>query len=159
MARKIYLSNTDIDEAVVMYLKRLGKTQKRIAIENVDVRESLGRVTAEPVFARVSAPNHNAAAMDGIMVRGGAKLGDKTLLDAISPAVLMMEERSGSADSLIEVFDKAAEAAYAAIEGTKGWCAKRGRQAFTGDRSIGTVDPGTVAVGTMAREIVKALRR
>lgn len=98
------------------------------------------------------------SAMDGMMARGGAKLGDKTLLDAISPAVIVMEERSGITDSLIEVFDKAAEAAYAAIEGTKGWCAKRGRQAFTGDRSIGTVDPGTVAVGTMAREIVKALR-
>ena len=98
------------------------------------------------------------SAMDGMMARGGAKLGDKTLLDAISPAVLAMEARIGSEDTLVQVFDLAAEAAYGAIESTKDWCAMRGRQSFTGDRSRGTLDPGIVAVGTMAREIVKQLK-
>ena len=42
-------------------------------------------------------------------------------------------------------------------ETTRGWTAKRGRQSFTGDRSIGTYDPGIVAVGDMTVEIVKAL--
>lgn len=68
MERKIYLSNTDIEEAVALYIDQLKKYQNQVAVETVDVRESLGRVTAVPVFARVSAPNHNAAAMDGIMV-------------------------------------------------------------------------------------------
>ncbi len=68
MKRKIYLSNTDIEEAVGTYIKRLEEGRITIVMETVDVRESLGRVTAAPVFARVSAPNHNAAAMDGIMV-------------------------------------------------------------------------------------------
>ena len=67
MERKIYLSNTDIEEAIPLYLERLGDERNRIAVEVVDVRESLGRITAMPVFARLSAPNHNAAAMDGIM--------------------------------------------------------------------------------------------
>jgi hypothetical protein len=42
-------------------------------------------------------------------------------------------------------------------ETTKGWTAKRGRQSFTGDRSIGTYDPGIVAVGDMSVAIVEAL--
>jgi phosphoenolpyruvate---glycerone phosphotransferase subunit DhaL len=98
------------------------------------------------------------SAINGIMARGGASLGDKTLLDALNPAVIAMEARLDSTDSLIDVFEKGAEAAYGAIEGTRDWCAKRGRQSFTGDRSIGTLDPGIVAVGTMAREIVKKLK-
>ena len=40
-----------------------------------------------------------------------------------------------------------------AIEGTKGLVAKRGRQQFTGDRSIGTPDPGIVAIATMMNDI------
>ena len=67
MERKVYLTNTDIEEAVSYYLGRLDEAAAGVKIELVDVREALGRVTAKPVFARVSAPNHNAAAMDGIM--------------------------------------------------------------------------------------------
>jgi putative molybdopterin biosynthesis protein len=68
MERKIYLTNTDIEEAIALYLDRLNEAAAGVEKELVDVREALGRVTSQPVFARVSAPNHNAAAMDGIMV-------------------------------------------------------------------------------------------
>lgn len=68
MERKIYLSNTDIEDAISTYLEKLDEIRDSIGIETADIREALGRVTAEPVFARISAPNHNAAAMDGIMV-------------------------------------------------------------------------------------------
>ncbi|MDI9494605.1 MAG: molybdopterin-binding protein, partial [Bacillota bacterium] len=67
MERKVYLTNTDIEEAVSVYLARLDEAAAGVKTESVDIREALGRVTAKPVFARVSAPNHNAAAMDGIM--------------------------------------------------------------------------------------------
>jgi hypothetical protein len=49
------------------------------------------------------------------------------------------------------------DAAVHLRETTKSWTAKRGRQSFTGDRSIGTYDSGIVAVGDMTVEIVKAL--
>ena len=93
------------------------------------------------------------------MARGGAKLGDKTLIDALAPAVDELDkwELTNPTD-IIGAFDAAAEVAYATIENTKGWSSKRGRQSFTGERSIGTVDPGIVAIGTMARAIVKALK-
>ena len=66
--RKIYLSNTDIEEAVKLYLEKLRSAAAGVKTEWVDVREARGRVTAEPVIAALSSPNHNAAAMDGIMV-------------------------------------------------------------------------------------------
>jgi dihydroxyacetone kinase phosphoprotein-dependent L subunit len=97
------------------------------------------------------------SAMDGISQRGGAMLGDKTLLDALNAIVVSLEESSESGGTLLEAFKKAADAAYETRETTKDWIAKRGRQSFTGERSIGTYDPGTVAVGDMALAICKAL--
>ncbi len=97
------------------------------------------------------------SAMEGIMKRGGAQLGDKTLLDALDAILKAFEAGKAEGAPLGEIFKKAAAAAVETRETTKGWVAKRGRQSFTGDRSIGTYDPGTVAVGDMAKAIVEAL--
>ncbi len=97
------------------------------------------------------------SAMDGIMKRGGAELGDKTLLDALNAILQAFEAGRDAGQPLGEVLKSAADAAFAARESTKGWIAKRGRQSFTGERSVGTYDPGIVAVGEMAKAIVKAL--
>lgn len=97
------------------------------------------------------------SAIDGISQRGGAVLGDKTLLDALNAIAVSFESSLSSEDSLLGAFKKAADAAFETRETTKGWIAKRGRQSFTGERSIGTYDPGTVAVGDMALAIHAAL--
>ena len=99
------------------------------------------------------------AAMEGMMQRGGAGLGDKTLLDAIAPATDKLEEwsRRDTQDAL-GALQSAADAATEAIESTRGWIAKRGRQSYTGERSIGTLDPGIVAVATMMQAVAKALK-
>lgn len=68
MERNIYLSNTDIEDAVALYLRKLEAAVQRVKTELIDIREANGRVTSSPVFAKLSSPNHNAAAMDGIMV-------------------------------------------------------------------------------------------
>lgn len=97
-------------------------------------------------------------AIEGIMKRGGAHLGDKTLLDALDVIVQSLEQSSAEELSLQAALDRAAKAAYEARETTRMWVAKRGRQSFTGDRSIGTYDPGIVAIGEMAVAIADALR-
>ena len=97
------------------------------------------------------------SAIEGISKRGGAVLGDKTLLDALNAIVVSLEDSKGKGEELLEAFKKASAVAVETRETTKGWSAKRGRQSFTGDRSIGTLDPGIVAVGDMTVEIVKAL--
>ncbi len=72
MERNIYLENTDIEEALGIYLDRLESSMGSVAPEIIKTGDGLGRVLAKPVFARVSAPNYNAAAMDGIMVVAAA---------------------------------------------------------------------------------------
>ncbi len=99
------------------------------------------------------------SAMQGITARGGAVPGDKTLLDALDAFTdSLKQSQSAGGVSLLDAFDAAAEAAFAARETTKDWIAKRGRQSFTGERSRGTYDPGIIAVGDMAKAIAKALR-
>ncbi|MGI4879662.1 MAG: dihydroxyacetone kinase subunit DhaL [Janthinobacterium lividum] len=94
------------------------------------------------------------AAIDGIQQRGGAVLGDKTLLDALLPVRDKIKEHAASADADTNAALKdAAEAAAEAVEHTRGMVARRGRQSFTGDRSIGSVDPGVVAIATILGDI------
>lgn len=98
------------------------------------------------------------SAIEGIMKRGGAELGDKTLLDALNEIVLSLEKSQGEGLDLMLALEKARDASVEARETTKDWIAKRGRQSFTGERSIGTYDPGIVAVGDMCKAIVAALQ-
>ena len=93
------------------------------------------------------------ASIEGIQKRGGAQLGDKTLLDAIVPIRDTVREAVGKDVDARDVLKHATQVANDAIERTKPWVAKRGRQQFTGDRSAGTPDPGIVAIATMLNDI------
>jgi len=98
------------------------------------------------------------AAIEGIQQRGGAQAGDKTLLDALIPVRDKIKEYVGRADADPgEVLREAAAVATEAIERTRDWVAKRGRQSFTGERSVGTPDPGIVAVATMLNDLCKTV--
>jgi len=92
-------------------------------------------------------------AVDGIQARGGAKLGDKTLLDALIPVkeVLQKHAESGTAD-LGAVLKEAADAAEEAIDATRHLVAHRGRASQVGDRSANTPDPGIVAIATILQD-------
>lgn len=75
MKRNIYLSNISVDEALEKYFNRFEDFDNAIKTEKIEVEVSIGRITAEPVFAATSSPNHNAAAMDGIAVVSKATFG------------------------------------------------------------------------------------
>jgi len=98
-------------------------------------------------------------AIQGIMARGGASQGDKTVLDAIIPAVAKIGEfsKKDAADTR-EAFQAAAAAAMAAVEETRPWPARRGRQSYAAERSIGTLDPGIVAIAIMAKAIAAQMK-
>lgn len=99
------------------------------------------------------------SAIEGIMALGGAKLGDKTLLDAIAPATDKIAEWADTKpDDFINAFQAAADAATKTIESTRNLIAKRGRQSYTGKRSKGTLDPGIVAVAIMSQAAAKVLK-
>ncbi|MFF0341369.1 dihydroxyacetone kinase subunit DhaL [Kribbella sp. NPDC004875] len=95
------------------------------------------------------------AAIDGIKTRGGAELGDKTLLDALVPLTDAIEEGLAAGQNSTEVVDRAAVAARSAADATVGMVAKRGRAAYTGERSRGSVDAGAIAVAVLMEQIAQ----
>ena len=102
------------------------------------------------------------ASIAGIMQRGEASLGDKTLLDALVPAVDSLEaslaDPATAADHGVAAIQTAADVAVKAAEDTKPMLAKRGRAAYTGERSIGSVDAGATAIGVILQAISAAWR-
>jgi putative molybdopterin biosynthesis protein len=67
MARKRYLKKTPLREAQELFLERIDGS--RIETETLPVDQALNRITAEPVFAKISSPHYHGSAMDGICVR------------------------------------------------------------------------------------------
>lgn len=70
--RNLYLSNLELEEGKSLFLKELGDIREVLDKEKIKVIDSLGRITSQPVFARLSSPYYNAAAMDGIAVKSSA---------------------------------------------------------------------------------------
>jgi len=102
------------------------------------------------------------AAIGGIKQRGESDLGDKTLLDALVPAVDSLEasfaDPATATDHGVAALQRAADVAVKAAEDTAPMIAKRGRAAYTGERSIGSVDAGATAVGVIFQAISAAWR-
>jgi len=73
--RNIYISNMDVEEAKGLLLEQTSEYLESAALEKLPVLTSLGRISAESVFARVSSPNFNASAMDGIAVKAKTTFG------------------------------------------------------------------------------------
>ena len=96
------------------------------------------------------------AAAEGIKTRGQSDVGDKTLLDALVPLTDRLEqELTGGADAAAALA-AAAETARQTAEATKELIAKRGRASYTGERSIGSVDAGAMAVAVITEKISEA---
>jgi dihydroxyacetone kinase phosphoprotein-dependent L subunit len=89
------------------------------------------------------------AAAEGIKARGKSDVGDKTLLDALVPAVGAIEEQVGAGHDAATTLRAAAETARTSAEATRSMQAMRGRASYTGERSVGTLDAGAVAVAVM----------
>ncbi len=96
------------------------------------------------------------ASIDGIKTRGQADVGDKTLLDALVPAVDTLEAELASGHGPGEIVAAMAKAADEAAENTKTMQAMRGRASYTGERSIGSVDAGAKAVAVLLASLAEA---
>lgn len=95
------------------------------------------------------------AAIDGIQARGGAKLGDKTLLDALIPVHEVLKRHAETDNDLGATLKDAAQAADEAIDATRHLEARRGRASQVGERSGNTPDPGIVAIATILQDWCK----
>ncbi len=121
--RRVYLNNLPPEEAFRLWWERLDLTRLQVA-EEVPAEQALGRVTAQPVFARLSSPHYNASAMDGYAVRSTSTIGaserapkrlslgqDAQVVDTGDPlpegfdAVIMVEDVQPVGDDQIEIIE------------------------------------------------------
>jgi len=86
------------------------------------------------------------ASLERIRQRGGAKLGDKTLVDALEPAVESLRDATRRNLNLEEALRMAADAAMRGAESTKGLIAKQGKARYLGEQTLGHVDPGAEVI-------------
>ena len=93
------------------------------------------------------------ASVEGIKARGKAELGEKTLLDALVPAIDTLEAEAGAGKTPAEVVRAMATTAREAAENTKPMQARRGRASYTGERSIGSVDAGAMAIAVLLEKL------
>ncbi len=96
------------------------------------------------------------AAIEGIKKRGNTDVGDKTLLDSLVPAVNQLEKAFEEGKDTTTALEEAAVAARECAEATRPMIAKKGRAAYTGERSIGTLDAGAVAMAVLFEAVSKA---
>jgi dihydroxyacetone kinase-like protein len=96
-----------------------------------------------------------AAGLAGIVARGKAERGDKTMVDALGPAV----EALAGESALLPALDAAATAAAAGAEATIPWVARKGRASYLGERAIGHRDPGATSMAMLLAALAAAARR
>jgi len=86
------------------------------------------------------------AAVTGVQQRGKAEIGDKTMLDALGPALTALQESATAGARLDQALTSASDAARAGAEATRGMRARVGRAGWLADRSEGNVDAGAYLV-------------
>ncbi len=84
------------------------------------------------------------AGLEGIVQRGKASLGDKTMVDALNPALDAFDAQAGQ--GVAEALDAAASAAAAGRDATIALVARKGRASYLGERSAGHQDPGATSM-------------
>lgn len=86
-----------------------------------------------------------AAGLESVKARGKAAVGDKTMVDALEPAVVAFD----AADDYTSAWAAAAIAARSGAESTRDLVARQGRAKFLGERAIGQQDPGATTIALM----------
>lgn len=95
------------------------------------------------------------ASVDGIKARGQAELGEKTLLDSLVPAIDTLEQQVAAGADAKTAITEFARTARASAEATKDMQAMRGRASYTGERSIGSVDAGAMAIAVLSEHLAE----
>jgi len=98
-----------------------------------------------------------AAALASVKDLGTAALGDKTMVDALEPAVETLRAQVADGAPLAKAVEAAAEAAEAGMRATIPLQARKGRASYLGERSVGHQDPGATSTALMIRALQRAV--
>jgi len=116
-----------------------------------------GRVLGDqPTFEGEQLVEVLAAALDSVKDLGAAVVGDKTMVDALEPAVATLRARLGDGATLLIALEEAALAAEEGMRATIPLQARKGRASYLGERSIGHQDPGATSTALIIRALQRA---
>jgi dihydroxyacetone kinase-like protein len=97
------------------------------------------------------------AGLDGVLGRGKAQLGDKTMVDVLSPAVAAFEEAIAEDRGMQQAMQQAVIAAEQGKKNTIPMLAKKGRASYLGERSVGHQDPGATSCYLLLKSLLDSL--
>jgi dihydroxyacetone kinase-like protein len=100
-----------------------------------------------------------AAALAAVKDLGTAAVGDKTMVDALEPAVDALRARVAEGESLPAAIDAAASAAEEGMRATIPLQARKGRASYLGERSVGHQDPGATSTALIVRALQRAVAK
>lgn len=89
--------------------------------------------------------------LNGVLQRGKAQLGDKTMVDVLSPAVTAFAQAVSVGGDTVAALQQAVAAAEQGMKDTTPMLAKKGRASYLGERSIGHQDPGATSAYLMLK--------
>jgi dihydroxyacetone kinase-like protein len=95
------------------------------------------------------------AGIQGVVKRGKAEPGDKTMLDALKPALEALRDADG--DDVAAALERAAQAAHDGMESTVPMVARKGRASYLGERSAGHQDPGATSSHLLLKSAAEAV--
>lgn len=117
-----------------------------------------GRVLGEqPTFEGQELVQVLAAALASVKDLGTAAVGDKTMVDALEPAVDALRTRLTAGASIDDALEAAAVAAETGMRATVPMQARKGRASYLGERSVGHQDPGATSTALMIRALQRAV--
>jgi phosphoenolpyruvate---glycerone phosphotransferase subunit DhaL len=99
------------------------------------------------------------AALEGIQTRGKAQRGEKTMIDAIGPAVDALKDARARNVDLVTAVREATAAAEGGMKDTIPMLATKGRASYLGERSIGHQDPGATSAYLMATVLLETVEK
>src|ERR1700682_1461193 len=111
----------------------------------------------EPGFDAVALGGALQAALDGIVDLGAATPGDKTMVDALGPAVQSYQQATAAGLSVEAAVIAAAESAEQGMRDTIPMLARKGRASYLGERSVGHQDPGATSTALIFRALEAAV--
>lgn len=97
------------------------------------------------------------AGLDGVVARGHASEGDKTMVDALAPAARAAAEAAQQGRDLAEALRSSAEAAATGRDAATPLVARKGRASYLGERSAGHADPGATSLTLLVESAARTL--
>ncbi len=97
------------------------------------------------------------AGLEGVVARGRAQAGDKTMYDALAPACDALDDALAAGDGLAEALALSSAAAEAGRDATIPMLARKGRASYLGERSVGHQDPGATSTALLVSCAARAV--